>query len=115
MQNNMLSLYDPFERVATLQEETLGLVRISDEIVSIKRLVECHEILEMILLINKKFNIPAGSILETDVDALESLRMNAGQVYLYGDPSREFTEPWKRKIKTLCRFYKIAVKNHKVI
>lgn len=108
MSKNLQLIY-PFElKTEILQKNSLVLIKKSKEILSIKKIVQIHDILAIQALVNKNFNknvLPPYKCIESDLAALKEGLYTTKELYLYNDPPRNDLNQFLKDYKELFNFY----------
>lgn len=106
----LIKLWDEKDLLIKLRSDTLIIVQNCQSIPPIKKLIECHDILDLSIQIIEQFptqkedGIPVG-----DSDALLQLKRLVQEIFVYypTDVPRPAFDTYEMKVKTLLRIFRL--------
>lgn len=104
----LVKLWDEKVLLTNLKQDTLFLIQGSKSIEPIKKLVQCHEILDLTLAIQHHFPTVWPELPECDPDALLQLRILTRELFIYyrSELPPEF-DLYTFRVKQLLRVFQI--------
>lgn len=96
--------------LAELKDDTVRIIRSCKDVAPIKKLIYCHDIIELTLEINDngKFQVKEGKPPLCDVSALNDLRKTTSELYVYYGallPMPDFNPWYVCKVDRLLTLY----------
>ncbi len=83
---NLIQLWNEQKLLFDLRDNTITIIRGCPEIGPIKKLVECHDILDITIDIQKRFPREFPDTPEYDVGAINRLKHLTGEIFVWWGP-----------------------------
>jgi hypothetical protein len=83
----LIRLWDESKLLFDLRDRTIVIIRGCQEIGPIKKLVECHDILDMTIDIQKRFPTEFPDTPEYDVGAMNRLKHLTSEIFVWYSPT----------------------------
>lgn len=94
-----------------LKDDTVRIIRSCTDIAPIKKLIHCHDIIQLSLDINDRFPAKADTPPLCDVSALSELRKTTSELYVYYGillPMPDFNPWYVGKVDRLLSLYGLS-------
>jgi hypothetical protein len=83
---NLIQLWNEQKLLFDLRDSTIIIIRGLAEIKPIKKMVECHDILDLTIDIQKRFPHEFPDCPEYDAGAINRLRHLTGEIFIFWNP-----------------------------
>ena len=107
---DIVHIFNPKLELDRLKYETVSMIRVSKEVVTMKSLITCYEILDITEQINRPWDSHPGK-LYADLSALWELQERSRSMLIYQDPSADRITAYNTSVKRLVMFWKMAMSN----
>lgn len=111
---DLLQFFNPKLELDRLKYESISLIRMSREIMTMKGLIYCYDILDLTERINRPWDVHPGGLF-ADMTALIELKEKSASLIVHQDPTAEKIHNYNQAIQRLVFFWQLSMENNKLI